>query len=200
MRVYNYGSTEAPSIKSQIEFVAMPPQSAQEYSSAIELDADDNATNSWVEALLDESSAETIGFGGVSLEIPRRMVTCQGRHARFSQLDFALLLVLARHRNKMLSYSRIYRRLWGPTCKVSVPRLRVHVFRLRRRLDEAGMVGIRIVNRGGLGYMMEIDGHALRRASRRQELQSGPNSEVITTASRSFAPKFDSRRVSTAAE
>ncbi len=121
------------------------------------LGAEDCSSNVWVEALLHESIGEELHVGNVRLNVARRVVSYNGKNVRFTPLDFALLLILARHGNRTVTIARIYRRLWGPTCKISVPRLRVRVFRVRQKLNEKRIDGIRINNRNGLGYMLEIE-------------------------------------------
>jgi DNA-binding response OmpR family regulator len=133
--------------------------------SAAELDAGGNANSGVVEPSTCEPRAEMLSIGGVIFDISRRLVACQNRHARLSQFEFSLLLILARHKDRMISYLRIYRRVWGPTSRFSSSRLRLHVFRLRRRLDKGRMNAIRIVNRGGMGYLMEIDKRAISMGS-----------------------------------
>lgn len=186
MSAFTSASNEALVLVNDIQPELKSSALAGDPANETALDADESESNSWVEALLRESPAETLDFGAVSLDTARRLVIYQGRYIRFSPLDFALLLVLARQKNRMISYARIYRRLWGPICKVSVPRLRVHVFRVRQKLEGKRVEGIRIVNRGGIGYMIEIDAQALRRPVRRKELESGPRSSSSMTASRSF--------------
>ena len=60
------------------------------------------------------------------------------------------------------------------------------------------MSGIRIINRGGLGYMMEFDNQVPRRAVRRKEFT--PESSDIMASTRPLAPEYNSRKISTAAE
>jgi len=164
-------------------------------SSPIEWEFNDRPAASWIEALLRDSVADEASYGGVNLDQSRRTVTCQGQHVALSQIDFELLLVLARNKNRLVSYSRIYRRLWGPDSKVSVRRLRVHVFRLRKRLDEQGVDGIHIVNRCGVGYMLEIDILALRSATRLRGFGIGSGSGIV------MAPQVErGRKFSTATE
>ncbi len=195
---YNYMASEALVESSDIGAFALSPVPEQVDSVEADWNAVGETSNKWVEALLQESPAEVFDFGAVSLDTARRTVTCHGRYTRFSPLDFALLLILARHKNRIISYSRICRRLWGPTCKVSVPCLRVHVFRVRQKLERESMSGIRIINRGGLGYMMEFDNQVPRRAVRRKEFT--PESSDIMASTRPLAPEYNSRKISTAAE
>ena len=141
---------------------------------------DASASNPWVEAMLRESGVDEVNLGIVRLNVARREVSYYGRSAKFSQLDFALLLVLARNKNRMLSYARIYRRVWGPTSKITKSRLRVHVCRIRQKLEDQCMDGFRIVNRGGLGYMIEIDTHLRGRSLLPIDTDSGTEAAMST--------------------
>ena len=179
MSADNLAASEVQAVTSEIESLATSLSFVERQANQTPLEVgEDGETNSWVEALLRESSTETLNLGAVKLDIARRVVICNGRYARFAPLDFALLLVLDRNRNKMMSYARISRRVWGPNQKISVPRLRVRVFRVRQKLDEERMEGIRIINRGGLGYVMELDGQALRRSAQRGDLETRPFARV----------------------
>ena len=129
----------------------------QANDSSLEQDQEDSDSNVWVRAVLHESIGNVLDLGIARLNVERREVSYRGRKARFTPLDFAMLLVLTRHRNSMISYARIYRRLWGPISKVSVPRLRVRACRVRHKLEALRLEGIRIVNRVGLGYVLEVD-------------------------------------------
>ena len=169
-----------------------------EASSPVEWGDDDHSVRSWIEGILHEHPVDGVSYGGINLDIPRRLVTCHGQQARLSQIDFALLVLLARSKNRMLSYARICRGLWGSSSKVSVTTLRVHVFRLRKRLDEEGVVGIRIVNRCGLGYMMTIESqpHFGNHQLREFEKKRG----TARSEQKQFSSNGVSERVSDAAE
>jgi DNA-binding winged helix-turn-helix (wHTH) protein len=201
MRECNSLTSEAQSIENEIARFAESPQLHACQTIEPDSEFDDRESNSWIDALLRESSAEILDFGRVKLDAARRVVICNGRYARFAPLDFAMLLVMLRHRNKMLSYARICRLVWGPNRKLSVPRLRVRVFRVRQRLEEERLDGIHIISRGGLGYMLKLDSPALRRLAPRKELQSGPSATDTLRGLPSLMPShLRSRRVATAAE
>ncbi len=200
MRAYNSAASEAQAVTDESECISMPPPISEAHATETALDSDDGASNSWVEALLRDSSAEMFNFGSVRLDAARRVVICNGRYARFAPLDFALLLVLARNRNKMMSYARISRQLWGPNRKMSVPRLRVRVFRVRQRLEEERMDDIRIVNRGGLGYVIELDSAASHSNGVSKKLESVQLSNDTVRVLRPTAAKIAPPRIATAAE
>lgn len=184
MSVYDRPSSEAWTLANDLDVNATPPPISETHASERALDHEDRESNSWVEALLRESAAQTLDFGTMQLDTARRLVMCDGRYARFAPLDFALLLVLARSKNRMLSYARITSQVWGPRRKVSVARLRVRVFRVRQRLEEERMNGIRIVNRGQLGYVMELDAPTSRRSVQRANFEMDPSAAPNMTASR----------------
>ncbi len=199
MRVHDFPTSEARNLTNELESVASPLPTREAHANDTTLEVEDDESNSWVENLLRESLSETLRLGAVKLDPERRVAISDGRHVRFSPLDFALILVLARNRGRMLSYARITRQVWGPNLKISVARLRVRVFRVRQRLGEERMHGIRITNRGGLGYVMELDSHADRRSREPRKLGSNPGALAGTPA----VPSVGTRRyhdVATAAE
>ena len=91
-------ASEALVESSDIGAFALSPVPEQVDSVEADWNAVGETSNKWVEALLQESPAEVFDFGAVSLDTARRTVTCHGRYTRFSPLDFALLLILARHK------------------------------------------------------------------------------------------------------
>jgi DNA-binding response OmpR family regulator len=200
MRETNCGASELRVTRREDNDFTLSPTTMGGHANDTVLDGGGSTSNPWVEATLHESGEDEVNLGIMRLSIARREVSYYGRNARFSPLDFALLLLLARHKNKMLSYARIYRRLWGPKCKISTSRLRVHVCRIRQKLAEECMDGIRIINRGGLGYVIEIDTHLRGLSVLPINLDSG--SEPATSSQPSSAGTFRKRhpRVATAAE
>ena len=201
MRVHDLPTSEARNLENELESIASPLPTYGDHANDTTLEVEDGESNSWVENLLHESSSETLSLGAVKLDPARRVAISDGHHVRFAPLDFALLLVLARNLGRMLSYARIARQVWGPNLKISVARLRVRVFRVRQRLEEERMYGIRIVNRGGLGYVMELDGRMGRHTRERKEL--GGRSGVPTAVTPAALPIGDTRirrDVATAAE
>ena len=200
MRDTNYAASERQTASDEDRQVILSPAPIGSHANDTVLDAGSCASNPWVEATLHESGADEVNLGIMRLNVARREVSYYGRNARFSQLDFALLLLLARHKNRMLSYARIYRRLWGPKCKISTARLRVHVFRIRQKLAEECMDGIRITNRGGLGYMIEIDTHLRGLSVLPIDMDSGPEPAMGSQLSPAGVFRKRHRRVATAAE
>ena len=200
MSVYYSPSSEAWTLANELDVSATPPPISETHASESVLDREGGESNSWVEALLHESSAETLNLGAVRLDTARRLVMCDGRYARFAPLDFALLLVLAKSKNRMLSYARITSQVWGPRHKVSVARLRVRVFRVRQRLEEEHMHAIRILNRGGLGYVMELDAPTNRRRVPRAELDVSPGVSANMTAAGRLTSRDFPRNLADAAE
>lgn len=184
MRETNFASSEAQAIEIEPESIKTSLSLVKKAES--ELDFDDRESNSWIDALLRESANETYDFGRVKLDAARQLVVCDGRYARFAPLDFALLLVMVRHKNKTLSHARICRQVWGPNRKISVPRLRVRVFRVRQRLEEELMDGIHIISRGGLGYMVRLDGNTRQSPASRKALAPRPP----LTAENAGPPRF----------
>ena len=200
MSAFTSAASEAQAVTNEIQPAVTSSALTGDPANQTALDADDRDSNSWVESLLRESAEKTLDLGAVKLDMARHLVICNGRYARFAPLDFALLLVLARHRNRMMSYSRINREVWGPGRKISVPRLRVRVFRVRQKLEDERMDGIRIINRGGLGYVLELNGPVLRHSIPLRELESGRVSTSPSKLKQTLTTKRDRQKVATSAE
>jgi DNA-binding winged helix-turn-helix (wHTH) protein len=119
-----------------------------------------------------EDSGGVFTIGQVRLDCSRRSAFFNGRSVRLSRLDCALLLALGRSKNRMLSYSRIIRRVWGPTGNVSPTGLRVRIFHLRHKLEALRVDGVHIRNKDRIGYIMEVDEQTSRDGLKRRNQAS----------------------------
>ena len=101
---------------------------------------------------------ETLKLGDVVLEPRLHVIIHNAGHTRLPPKTFMLLWVLARSHDRALSYTRLVAMLWGPkaTAPVVRVRLRLHVMRLRRVLENKRIVGLELVNRCRVGYMLKV--------------------------------------------
>ena len=101
---------------------------------------------------------ETLKLGEVVLEPRLHVIIHNAGHTRLPPKTFMLLWILARSHERALTYTRLIALLWGPkaTAPVVRARLRLHVMRLRRVLERNRIRGLKLVNRGRMGYVLKV--------------------------------------------
>ncbi|HET7360224.1 MAG TPA: winged helix-turn-helix domain-containing protein, partial [Rhodanobacteraceae bacterium] len=77
----------------------------------------------------------------------------QGRALPLTPREFALLALLARHRNRAFTRNEILERTAGSDSRSSDRSVEVLVFGLRRKLADVGLEGL-VETRRGAGYLI----------------------------------------------
>ncbi len=77
----------------------------------------------------------------------------RGRELHLTQIEYALLALLARYAGRVLTHEHMLRTIWGPNAVGQREYLRVHLGSLRSKLD--GAVTIR--TEPGVGYRLVPD-------------------------------------------
>ena len=96
--------------------------------------------------------AEEPAVGGVRLDMLGRRVTVNGRRIDLTAREFALLKLLMRHHDQVLSRSQILSHVWGYTAEPGTNVVNVFVSALRRKLGGGFIESVR-----GVGYRMRGD-------------------------------------------
>ncbi|HEX7326010.1 MAG TPA: response regulator transcription factor [Rhodanobacteraceae bacterium] len=94
----------------------------------------------------------TLQLGKLSIDLAGRRVHCGPQPLDLTAREFALLEVLASHRNRVTSRDHVIEALCTWNDSLTDNGLDIAVHRLRRKLEGSG-VGVRTVR--GLGYMLE---------------------------------------------
>jgi two-component system response regulator MprA len=108
-----------------------------------------------VRALLRRSQAdhETLGYADLTLDLANRTVTRDGAELCLTKIEFALLELLTRNAEQVLSYDMIMDRVWGYGGAPASNTLTVFVGHLRHKLEEGGR-GRLVHNVRGVGYVL----------------------------------------------
>jgi DNA-binding response OmpR family regulator len=95
--------------------------------------------------------------GGLTLDVRARRATAGGRDVPLTNLEFGILVTLARNMDQVLSSSRIYFESSGIVMLESEARelMKAHVRRIRAKLQVYGISRDLIKNVRGEGYMIE---------------------------------------------
>ena len=91
--------------------------------------------------------------GGLQIDYAARSVTVNGKETHLTQIEYALLSLLARHAGRVLTHQHMLREIWGPNAAEQRQYLRVHLASLRVKLE--GSVTIR--TEPGVGYRLLRD-------------------------------------------
>jgi two-component system, OmpR family, KDP operon response regulator KdpE len=74
-------------------------------------------------------------FGGIEVDLARRIVTKAGTEVLLTAKEYALLRFLLTHRGKVLTHRQVLRDVWGPNAEEQTHYLRVYLDRIRRKLE-----------------------------------------------------------------
>lgn len=122
-----------------------------------------------VEAVLRRAHAtreldERYDDGVVAIDYAAHAVTVDGRETALSPLEFRLLDVLVRHRDRVLSHEQLLELVWSGSHGRSTAQVKLYVGYLRRKLGAAGgATSIETVR--GIGYRYRSPGAPATRPS-----------------------------------
>ncbi len=98
----------------------------------------------------------TLISGDLVIDLARREVTCQGRRALLSRLEFDLLAYLIQHRCRVAPCDELLKQVWGyPPDKGDPVQVRNAVRRLRKKLEDDASCPRYVVGVRGVGYRWE---------------------------------------------
>jgi two-component system, OmpR family, response regulator MprA len=108
-----------------------------------------------VQALLRRSGTrrDVLGYADLTLDVTARRVVRDGQLIDLTRIEFALLEVLLRNAEQVLSYDVIRERVWGYAEAPVSNALQVFVGLLRRKLEEGGRRRL-VHNIRGVGYVV----------------------------------------------
>ncbi|HEY7478442.1 MAG TPA: response regulator transcription factor [Actinomycetota bacterium] len=100
----------------------------------------------------DEPQLPTLRYGGLEVDLPKRLVTLDGEVLHLTPTEYSLLEALASNPGKLLTHQWLLRRVWGQGYGTETTYLRTYVRALRKKLgDDAASPGL-IVTEPGVGY------------------------------------------------
>jgi two-component system KDP operon response regulator KdpE len=95
-----------------------------------------------------------VRVGDVTIDLAARRVTRHGAEVHLTPIEFDLLRVLAVHRGKLVTHSRLLREVWGPGYGEETHYLRVHVAHIRRKLERDPARPEILLTDAGVGYRL----------------------------------------------
>jgi DNA-binding response OmpR family regulator len=83
----------------------------------------------------DRKVVEFITLGQLSINLNKRLVTVNGEEIQLTRIEWLLLSELARNAGKLMTYSDLLTKIWGPEYRDDVQILRTWVSRLRQKIE-----------------------------------------------------------------
>ena len=99
---------------------------------------------------------DVLGYADLTVDLTARTVTRGGAPLTLTKIEFALLELLLRNAEQVLSYDVILDRVWGYGDAPASNALQVFVGFLRRKLEENGHRRL-VHNVRGVGYVLRAD-------------------------------------------
>jgi two-component system, OmpR family, response regulator MprA len=96
---------------------------------------------------------DRLGYADLTLDLGSRSVTRAGASVSLTKIEFALLELLVRNAERVLSYDMITDRVWGYGEAPASNALQVFVALLRRKLETDGLPRL-VHNVRGVGYVL----------------------------------------------
>ena len=104
-----------------------------------------------------EEAVTTIRFGSIEVELVDRKVTKNGALVKLTAKEYALLHLLATHRDKVITHRQILAELWGEESIGQTHYLRIFMMRLRRKLEDEPDSPKHLQTESNIGYRLVSD-------------------------------------------
>jgi two-component system KDP operon response regulator KdpE len=95
-----------------------------------------------------------VDVGDLSVDLAGRRVTRDGQEIHLTPIEFSLLAVLARHRDKLVTHRQLLNEVWGPQYAEETHYLRVHVAHIRAKIEPDPSRPRYLVTDAGVGYRL----------------------------------------------
>ena len=100
------------------------------------------------------SNAPVYRHGDLTVDFEKHLVTLSGAIVHLTQIEFKLLGLLARNSGKVLTYSYIMEKIWGPYMDNNNQILRVNMANIRRKIEKNPAAPEHVFTEIGIGYRM----------------------------------------------
>jgi DNA-binding response OmpR family regulator len=104
---------------------------------------------------MNPSTNYDFNHGRLSIDIDRRQVLVDQKRLKLSPIEFRLLVYLARHAGKVLTFDHILANVWGSEYAGSMDYVHVYISHLRNKIEENAKDPRYIMTVHGIGYMFE---------------------------------------------
>ncbi|MGE3772146.1 MAG: response regulator [Gammaproteobacteria bacterium] len=102
-------------------------------------------------ANLDRDTLPVYDDGALRIDIARREVHLHGQAVSLTRKEFALLALLVRQPDRLITQTQLLREMWGPTHEGDAHYLRILVGKLRHKLGDSATAPRYIITEPGVG-------------------------------------------------
>ena len=120
--------------------------------SPLELVARIKAIMRRVDALPQAAFAPAFNSGHLTVNVATRTVTVRGEPVRLTPTEYTLLFHLVHNAGRIMPYGTLLTKVWGREYRDDLDCLKVHVARLRNKIEDDARDAKYIVNERGIGY------------------------------------------------
>ena len=96
-------------------------------------------------------------LGALSIDLAAHQVSVSEKPVKLTPIEFSLLKTLAQHVGKVVTQKQLLREVWGPLAEEQSQYLRVHLTHIRKKLSDAGLMGVTIQTEAGIGYRLVVE-------------------------------------------
>lgn len=90
----------------------------------------------------------------LTIDYEKHLVTLDGEMIHLTQIEFKLLTLLSQNSGKVLTYSSIMEKIWGPYVDNNNQILRVNMANIRRKIEKNPAAPEHVFTEIGIGYRM----------------------------------------------
>ncbi|MBI4806816.1 MAG: winged helix-turn-helix domain-containing protein [Desulfovibrio sp.] len=103
-------------------------------------------------AAQDAPQASLLQFGNLSIDLEGHVVTLEGEDVHLTPTEFKLLAFLVRHSGKVVTHSQLLREVWGKHSQGQEHYVRIHVHKLRQKIEKDTARPRHLHTETGVGY------------------------------------------------
>ena len=98
-------------------------------------------------------------FSGLEIDLEKHRVTLEGCEIHFTQMEYNVLVLLAKNAGKVLTHKYILKEVWGTYINSDIQTLRVFMANIRRKLEKNPAEPKFIYTEVGIGYRFTTEEH-----------------------------------------
>ncbi len=106
---------------------------------------------------LGADDAAQFSNGDLRIDLAARQVHVRGQEVHLTPTEYRLLTVLVKHAGKVLTHGALLREVWGPGYAAELHYLRVHMAKLRQKIEAEPARPRLLLTEQGVGYRLRSD-------------------------------------------
>lgn len=104
------------------------------------------------EAIRESPQPTRYEFGDLVIDLSRRLVSLEGKAIHLTPTEFKMLDFLARHAGKVVTHGQLLREVWGKHSQGQEHYVRIHVHKLRQKIEKDPARPKHLRTETGVGY------------------------------------------------